>query len=75
MRDLLVDIAVYSWFPGTLSEQESDEACVDFFRDVAIALKNRIADPSLSAPYDQKNVGCRYHDHGKDEPCYKKMFM
>lgn len=74
MRKLLADVAVYSWFAADLEEQKSDEAYVEFFKDVAVALKKRITDTSLSAPYDKKDVGCYYHDHGKNKPCYKGKF-
>lgn len=80
MRNLLTDIAVYSWFPGTLADQPGDAECADFFRDVGAAAMKRMASALrgqalLTAPYDRKSVGCHYHDHDTEEkPCYKTMF-
>lgn len=68
MRDLLVDIAAYHLFAADLEEQPDGEAYAGYWKQVAIA------DPSLGAPYDRVDVGCRYHDHGKGKLCYKAMF-
>jgi hypothetical protein len=76
MRDLLVDIAAYHLFAADLEEQPDDDvAYAGYWKQVAIAYRNRITNPSLSAPYDQVDVGCRYHDHGENKLCYKVMFM
>lgn len=77
MRRLLVDIAVFSWFPDALSNQPSDPKYVDFFKDVAVIERQRNLNSSQSsnaAPYDLPNVKCHYHDHGSGSPCYKTMF-
>ena len=80
MRKLLTDIAVYSWFPGTLADQPGDPDCADFFRDVAVEAMKRMAcarqgQMLSTAPYDRQDVGCHYHDHeAEGKPCYKKMF-
>jgi hypothetical protein len=34
MRALLVDMAVHSWFPGTLADQPGEPESAEFFRDV-----------------------------------------
>lgn len=80
MRKLLTDIAVYSWFPGTLADQPGDPECADYFRDVGVGAMNRMAriiqGQILSlAPYDRQDVECHYHDHDAEgKPCYKTMF-
>jgi len=81
MRKLLTDIAVYSWFPGTLADQPGDPECADYFRDVGVEAMKRMACavqggqvPSL-APYDRQDIGCHYHDHDAEgKPCYETMF-
>lgn len=70
MRRLLADVAVFGWFPDTLSHQPSDPKYVDFFRDVAVLQREQI---ELGAPYDWGDVGCHYHDHGSDELCYSQQ--
>ena len=80
MRKLLTDIAVYSWFPGTLADQPGDPECADYFRDVGVEAMKRMArtiqGQVLSvAPYDKQDVECHYHDHDAEgKPCYKTMF-
>lgn len=74
MRDLLVDIAAYHLFAADLEDQPDDDAYAGYWKQVAIAYRHRITNPSLNAPYDQGDVGCRYHDHGKDKLCYRAMF-
>jgi hypothetical protein len=80
MRKLLTDIAVYSWFPGTLADQPGDPECADYFRDVGVEAMKRMSravqKQALSvAPYDRQDVGCHYHDHDTEgKPCYKTMF-
>jgi hypothetical protein len=80
MRKLLIDIAVYSWFPGTLADQPGDPECADYFRDVGVEAMKRMAravqGQALSlAPYDRQDIGCHYHDHSVEgKPCYKTMF-
>lgn len=84
MRRLLVDVAVYSWFTGTLSDQPGEAAYADFFRDVAVGAMDRMnaaqarmsaGQPPLIAPYDRPWLGCFYHDHdGTGQICYKEMF-
>jgi hypothetical protein len=75
MRDLLVDIAAYHLFAADLEAQpDNDASCAAYWKQVAIAYRHRITNPSLSAPYDQVDVECRYHDHGENKPCYKVMF-
>jgi hypothetical protein len=78
MRTLLVDIATYSWFSGTLADQPGDPECAEFFRDVGVqAMRRRTlqSEALATALYDQKDVGCHYHDHkAEGKPCYKTMF-
>ena len=74
IRDLLVDVAVYHLFSADLEEQSGDDVYAGYWKQVAVAYRRRITDPTLSAPYDKADVGCRYHDHVKDNLCYKKMF-
>lgn len=74
MLDLLVDIAAYHLFAADLEEQPDDKVYAGYWKQVAVAYRHRITDPSLRAPYDQGDVGCRYHGHGKDKLCYRAMF-
>jgi len=74
MRDLLVDVAAYHLFAADLEAQPDDDEFAGYWKQVAIAYRHRITNPALSAPYDRGDVGCRYHDHGKDNLCYKAMF-
>lgn len=76
MRDLLVDMAAYHLFAADLEEQPDDDVYAGYWKQVAIAYRHRITNPSMGAPYDQKDLGCRYHDHEKDSSklCYKGMF-
>lgn len=76
MRKLLVDLAVWTWSAETLAKQPVDPACLDSFRDVAVAAvdKDRKCLGDWDLPYKRDDIGCRYHDHGSDSPCYKTMF-
>lgn len=80
MRKLLVDIAAYSWFSGTLADQPSEPECAEFFKDVGVAAMDRMVSALrgqtlAAAPYDHKFVGCQYHDHDAEgKPCHKGMF-
>jgi len=76
MRDLLVDMAAYHLFAADLEEQPDDDVYAGYWKQVAIAYRHRITNPSMGAPYDQKDLGCKYHDHEKDNSklCYKSMF-
>jgi hypothetical protein len=76
MHDLVVDMAAYHLFAADLEEQSDDEAYAGYWKQVAIAYRHRIANPSWSAPYDQANIGCRYHDHDKNDSklCYRNIF-
>ena len=62
MRKLLTDIAVYSWFSGTLADQPGDPECANYFRDVGVEAMKRMArtvqGQALSlAPYDRQDIG------------------
>ncbi|KAM0720125.1 hypothetical protein Q7P37_004261 [Cladosporium fusiforme] len=74
MRRLLVDLVVYSWPLGTLAKQPVEERCLDFFRDVSVAieLKDKKGLISWDAPYMKDDIKCHYHDHGSEEGCYRK---
>jgi len=80
MRKLLTDIAVHSWFPGTLADQPGDPECADYFRDIGVEAMRRMGrstqgQPLSLAPYDRQDVECHYHDHDTEgKPCYKTMF-
>ncbi|GAB7329948.1 hypothetical protein MBLNU13_g01650t1 [Cladosporium sp. NU13] len=74
MRDLLVDLAAYHLFAADLEDQPDNDRYASYWKQVAIACRHRITNPSLNAPYDNGDVGCRYHDHGKGNPCYKLVF-
>ena len=74
IRDLLDDVAAYHLFSFDLQQQSGDDVYAGYWKQVAIAYKHRITNPSLRAPYDQADVGCRYHDHAKNKRCYKSMF-
>jgi hypothetical protein len=74
IRDLLVDVAAYHLFATDLEQQSGDDVYASYWKQVAIAYKHRTVNPSLRAPYDQADIGCKYHDHAKNKRCYKSMF-
>lgn len=73
VRQLLVDAAVHLWNEGTITHAPR-EGAEDFFVELAAALMKRCKAGPLIAPFDRSEVGCRYHDHGDAEPCYKTAF-
>lgn len=77
MRELVVDVAVWSWRHENLLKREEGAFSKDFLHDVAITLhKLRREDIGgwEDAPFSSGST-CIYHDHvAESEPCFKTMF-
>lgn len=73
IRKLLIDIAVHEWSEGSFAEMEGHVANKDFLHDLMMALvKVRVEGRDKARPW--VDAGCRYHDHGEEKPCYRKIF-
>ena len=69
-------MAAHHLSAADLEEQSDDDAYAGYWKQVAMAYGHRTTDASLSAPYDQKDIGCGYHDLDENdgELCWKSMF-
>ncbi|KAK5131063.1 hypothetical protein LTR08_001349 [Meristemomyces frigidus] len=71
IRRFLIDLAALTWSENYFAEMEF--TTTEFLHDLVLALaKARAHGVSKSKPWE--NAGCRYHEHGEDKQCYKKVF-
>lgn len=73
LRRLLVDTAVWTWQDDVYNGQRVDAAWMEFFRDLALRL-NGVAKGRREKTAPFYMGPCEYHEHGKEQPCYKTMF-
>lgn len=71
LKRLAVEIATFAWSEDAFETWQA-EASVEaqFYEDVCLRLRKK----NNSTQDPLKNPGCKFHDHGRDKPCYKTMF-
>lgn len=77
LRSLAVDVAVYNWQPMGFKSVSAEGAMGEFFHDIAVRFAELGFVPRTkfgkNKPRPMVNPGCRYHSHGRQQPCYKAM--
>lgn len=70
-RRLVVDFAAFEWTKECFQECDVETPSVAaFLRDTNM----RFLDKGSGEENPLRQPGCRYHDHGREKPCYKTMF-
>lgn len=78
VRRLLVDIAVTRWSTKFLQQPWHQDVPLNFYHDIYVTLDNlgRSDNPLTEAKINdqcRRKTNCLYHDHGKDEMCYRTV--
>lgn len=73
IRKLLVDIAVFYFSNAVIAQSEWDPGCGEFFRDLAIRMAE-FTQCGMQGRRMTLTETCEYHEHSKEEACYKTMF-